>query len=578
MKRIKNLLMWIGKIHRGFPFLYFLNMTGMLIYTTALAFFPLICFYARDRYQLILACFGLIFISNIIFKILDFFFGMSVEKVTIIMDRKFTTKFQEIPYEQFENAEEMAKINRIVYPIKNQKALNYVFSNFSCWLQNVVQIFLMLFIVFQIHVFIGIICLIGFLVNFLLLKTNRKDEMQFYEAIMEDNRVMGYYTRLITETENIKEIIMFHGVDMVKNKVAEHIKSSTDLFRKLMKKLGRYDARTSLVYKAVIFIVYLISVYAAMEMPGKLSGMLVILTCLTAFSSISSSVLKYGFEFHQMLDFLEPYMEFMKKKTKKDEKKEGAEFLAESPFIEFRNVSFRYQGTEKWILKEVSFSITNGEFVTIVGQNGAGKSTILKLMLGLLKPTKGAIFLQGVNIEKLEQDQIYQLFHVVFQDFVIFPDTMEENILLGQRIEREKLEGILSFLDLSKEERNKIIGLQYSADAMELSGGQKQKIAIARALLEPRECLAMDEPTAALDALTEKELVDYILETHMDKTRIMISHRMSTCVRSDGILVLQDGRLAEKGAHEELMKQNGVYAELFGVQKEMYYETEGNKI
>ena len=107
---------------------------------------------------------------------------------------------------------------------------------------------------------------------------------------------------------------------------------------------------------------------------------------------------------------------------------------------------------------------------------------------------------------------------------------------------------------------------------------QKQKIAIARALLEPRECLAMDEPTAALDALTEKELVDYILETHMDKTRIMISHRMSTCVRSDGILVLQDGRLAEKGAHEELMKQNGVYAELFGVQKEMYYETEGNKI
>ena len=140
------------------------------------------------------------------------------------------------------------------------------------------------------------------------------------------------------------------------------------------------------------------------------------------------------------------------------------------------------------------------------------------------------------------------------------------------------MEEILSFLDLSEEERNKIIGLQYSADAMELSGGQKQKIAIARALLEPRECLAMDEPTAALDALTEKELVDYILETHKDRTRIMISHRMSTCVRSEGILVLQDGRLTEKGTHEELMKLNGIYAELFGVQKEMYYETEDNKI
>ena len=256
--------------------------------------------------------------------------------------------------------------------------------------------------------------------------------------------------------------------------------------------------------------------------------------------------------------------------------------IIEAAKLVFEYAKYSEEGSVESVVRAidgVDLDVFPGQFIAILGHNGSGKSTLAKQMNAILTPTEGTLYVDGKDTKKEENIwPIRQTAGMVFQnpDNQIIGTVVEEDVGFGPENMGVPTQEIWERVEKSL----KSVGMwEYRKNSPnKLSGGQKQKIAIARALLEPRECLAMDEPTAALDALTEKELVDYILETHMDKTRIMISHRMSTCVRSDGILVLQDGRLAEKGAHEELMKQNGVYAELFGVQKEMYYETEGNKI
>ena len=246
--------------------------------------------------------------------------------------------------------------------------------------------------------------------------------------------------------------------------------------------------------------------------------------------------------------------------------------------IEFRNVSFRYPGSDKYVLKNVSFTISVRESVAIVGENGAGKTTVVKLLARFYDPTEGAIYLEGRDLREYDLASLRRQIGVIFQDFVRYDLSAKENVGFGQvdlldddaRIERAAYEGGASDLikGLSKG-YGTILGKEFD-EGVDLSGGEWQKIALSRAFMKEAEVLILDEPTAALDAFAERDVFSRFAELTSDRTAIFISHRFSTVRMADHILVLQQGELVEQGSHEQLLAQNGRYAQMFNTQAKQY--------
>ena len=245
--------------------------------------------------------------------------------------------------------------------------------------------------------------------------------------------------------------------------------------------------------------------------------------------------------------------------------------------IEFKNVSFKYPKTDFWALKNVSFKFKIGERLAIVGMNGSGKTTLIKLLSRLYEPTEGVITLNGIDIKKYDYDEYQSIFSVVFQDFHIFAFSISDNVSCSFNGDKEKVVECLEqagFGEKLKELPNgieTIITKLYDNDGIELSMGEKQKLAIARALYKDAPFVVLDEPTASLDPISEQEVYNKFNEMVKDKTAIYISHRLSSCRFCDKIAVLHEGKLVQVGNHDELVKdENSKYFELWNAQAQYY--------
>lgn len=256
----------------------------------------------------------------------------------------------------------------------------------------------------------------------------------------------------------------------------------------------------------------------------------------------------------------------------------------------FRDVSFRYSSKEEdaegevedqgqWIFRHLNLTIHGGEKIAIVGTNGAGKTTLVKLLCGLYEPQEGEILVNGIPIREFPKEELYKLYAAVFQEPFIMPFTLGENLALSKDYDKEQCIFALEEAGLKElfEKRGYTLdtyfGKDMGEDGIELSGGQKQRFLLARALYKDAPVLILDEPTAALDPIAESEIYDEYAKFSKDKTAIFISHRLASTRFSDRILIIGNQGILEEGTHEELLQKNGVYAEMFEVQKS-YYEKE----
>lgn len=244
--------------------------------------------------------------------------------------------------------------------------------------------------------------------------------------------------------------------------------------------------------------------------------------------------------------------------------------------IEFKDVSFTYPGSKTPALKNVNIKIQNREKLVIVGYNGAGKSTFIKLLCKFYHPAEGIITLNGIDIWQIPNEQYYQWIGAVFQDYAAFAFTIREDVAAGGAgdiFQALKEAGMDAFVRSLKNGEDTYISKKYSGEGVELSGGQEQKIALARAIYKNAPILLLDEPTASFDAKAEAELYAQFFRTSAEKTVIFISHRLAASKAADRIAVFVDGAVAEYGTHDGLMERGGIYAEMFERQREGYSAT-----
>ena len=246
--------------------------------------------------------------------------------------------------------------------------------------------------------------------------------------------------------------------------------------------------------------------------------------------------------------------------------------------FEFRNVSFTYPGTDRTVLKNFSLSLSPGERIALIGENGQGKTTVVKLITRLYDPTEGQILLDGMDLREYSLEDLHRHIGVIFQDFMRFEMTARENIAVGRVDQPHQQADIESAAHKSLADTvvdklaggyDQMLGRRFEG-GVELSGGEWQKMALARAYLRDAQLLILDEPTAALDARSELEVFERFAELTEGKMALLISHRFSTVRMADRIVVLSGGRLIEEGNHKELMAHAGVYASMFEMQAASY--------
>lgn len=275
--------------------------------------------------------------------------------------------------------------------------------------------------------------------------------------------------------------------------------------------------------------------------------------------------------------YLRPYFDFidfpqsMYKGTIPVEKRDDGEYE-----IAFEHVSFRYPGSDQWAIKGLSLKLKVGKKLAVVGRNGSGKTTFIKLLCRLYDPTEGRILLNGIDIQKYDYREYLSLFSVVFQDFGLLSFPCAQNVAASVRWDAEAVRRCLEEAGMGDWLHRVLLGMEtplyknFDDSGVEISGGEAQKIAIARALYKDAPFIVLDEPTAALDPLSEAEIYRRFDTLAAEKTAVCISHRLSSCRFCQDIAVFDRGRLAERGPHRELLAKGGLYARLWEAQAQYY--------
>ncbi|MGU8281736.1 ABC transporter ATP-binding protein [Clostridium perfringens] len=280
--------------------------------------------------------------------------------------------------------------------------------------------------------------------------------------------------------------------------------------------------------------------------------------------------------------YLDDMREFLEIKSENKEKTRDIP-IDSSYEIEFKNVSFKYPKTDKYIYKNLSLKIKKGQRLAIVGINGAGKTTFVKLLCRLYEPTSGEILINGINIKDFSKEEYYKILSVVFQDIKTFAFTVAENVSLEnlEDVDREKVLHCIEKAGVGDKINSLKKGIDTSllkildGEGIELSGGENQKLALARALYKNGKIVILDEPTSALDAVAEYNIYKGFDELIGDKTAIYISHRLASTKFCDVIAFFENGEIVEYGTHEELLKKNGKYSDMFNIQAQYYKEESG---
>lgn len=451
-------------------------------------------------------------------------------------------------------------------------------NNIISILSNFLSVIGIIYIIAQINIWL-IFILIG-IVGLRLWNQSqiKKLNIQQWEERKRINRENEYYSSLLTDFKYGKDIRLYACKDLLITKNKEYIEDTYQYQIKINQKFKKLTVIDNLFSMINQLLTYGYVAYYFIQSYISIAQYSLYVTSINTFISSSYSIFNSFLNIRQNTKMMSEFKKFMEIDATYQEG--NVKINANEPIVlEFKDVSFAYPNTTEYVLRHINYRMDGQKKISIVGENGAGKSTFIKLLMRLYDPTEGEILLNGINIKEIPIQDYYALFSVVFQDYQLIGFNLGEQITSSDTFDEEKVLQILSEVQFNHKMENLQKGLATSMlkyfddQGIELSGGESQKIAIARALFKDGKILILDEPTSALDPLAEYEIYSQFHKMTQGKLTFYISHRLSSCRFCDEIMVLEHGEIVQLGHHDKLiLDEKGKYFEMFKAQAKYYQD------
>lgn len=511
------------------------------------------------------------------------------------IEKQATVKAFSIKYEEFEKKDTLDCIRSTEQGVRSNGGVDSYVNDICALLENIFKssfgIIMIIFLFTKIdnnnntfvtsYYFTFIVIGIYMLILFICMKLINKSNVFMGKMLHKNetiNSVSAYLMGSCTDYKNGLDIRVFNMQDYLSKKLSELLKQIDRLYLDWGINEGRIYGVFGFLTQIAAGIAYVFvgvkAIYGLISIGDVLMYTGAILNFITCFKELISLYGRISF----VGEYLNKYTEFINKPNLDYNGSIPIKKRSSNVYeFEFKDVSFKYPNTNILVLDHINFKIKKGEKLAVVGQNGAGKTTVIKLLCRLYNPTSGEILLNGTDIRKYDYEEYMDLFSVVFQDFKLYSLSIEENIAGSLNIDVHKVMDSLNKIGI----KNKVMNLREktssrlykdNGDGIEVSGGEAQKIAIARALYKDAPFVILDEPTSALDPISEADIYKNFNTLVENKSAIYISHRMSSCKFCNNIIVFKEGKVVEQGSHEELLNLNGEYAKLFNSQAKYYID------
>lgn len=483
------------------------------------------------------------------------------QRLELNLNKSLMNKLSLIAVDEIEKSEFQDKLNQI--KDRPHFALIELFNSSILILSTVIKVVGIAFVFFNISGILGISYLVAaiFDILFTFMAVNKMNKM--FENTSRNEREMENVIDILKNKDALYEIKVFKMKNLFLNRFEKY---SSAVFKERLD--TTLKSQNYLLLSSVVNIVWmgLVILFIVSKLLAKAIGAGELTAIVTSASSTldmaedfvyeASTVSNNGYIANTLFYILS----YDERKVEKSSKY-GEE-------IEFSHVSFKYPGTQKTVLHDLSFKINKDKVTAIVGENGAGKSTIIKLVAGLYEPTEGTVRISNMNPYSMSNEDISNELSIVFQDFKNYEISLRDNILFGKVGD---ISEDLRLLELDKYSEDTNIG-KLEEDGVYLSGGENQKLALARAIQKKSDFLIFDEPTASMDPMVEAKMYDNILKVLKSRGAIIITHRLVLSKLADDIIVLGDGRIVERGSHDELMNRGGIYKQMYDEQSGWYKE------
>lgn len=528
---------------------------------------------------LLVAQFSYLLLNSVIRRIDGIVVRISGELVSNHIKIKIMEKAKEIDLKSFDSPDFYAKMENANREAGNRpiQVLNSTFSIISTIISISSYIFLISVIGILPALLVIVVAIPSTIINFVYRRKNH----DYVFRRSKDRRQMQYYSEVLVNKDLVKEVRMLGLADDFTDRYKSVFKKYFGGLKKLMLAEMWWGIGATLlttVVNCVLFVSIANGVFKGQYPVGDYS---MYTGALNAISGGISTLIGTSATIYEGTIFINNLIAFMEEKKtivpSTDKPLEVERGVGHT--IQFEHVYFRYPGVDRDIIKDISLTINPGDTVVMVGLNGAGKTTLIKLLTRLYDPTSGRILLDGHDLREYDVQKLYDMFGIVFQDYGKYAVSVRDNIAFGEvnktvseaRIhEAAENSNASAFIDKLPDKYDTPLMRYFEDNGIELSGGQWQKLAIARAFYSESDILILDEPTASLDPMAEQEIFNQFDALRGDKTSIFVSHRLSSATTADKIIVLKDGMLIEEGTHAELMRAQGEYYTLFSTQAKRY--------
>ena len=413
-------------------------------------------------------------------------------------------------------------------------------------------------------------------VSLVLLRLQVKYLSGMTMEMADGNRILSYLFSIFTDFSYGKDIRLFEAEPLMTTRMKDTVDELWRVCFGNYTKSGACQAGRAAIAQGVVALIYAMLAVQTVQKGLSIADFVMLTAAAVSFASSVMTAVTSAMNFYGALKMVAPFGEYMNLPPVLSQGSEPVPELTGEDAVVFDHVSFTYPRAAEPTLKDLCFTIKRGERLAVVGENGAGKTTMIKLLLRLYEPDEGTIYLGGRDIRTMSREETLKQFAVVFQDFKLLAFSVKENICIGSDGDEERLHEVLRKLDLDKVMESTPHGAETSVyrlfdeEGVEFSGGERQKMAIARALYKDSPIVVMDEPTAALDPIAEAEIYGHLNQLVEHKTALFISHRLSSCKFCDRVAVFENGGVTQCGSHKELMAQEGLYRRMFAAQARYY--------